>query len=297
MTATDTVTIDVLVTGGPDLVVTNITTMEATGIGGSNGKPKEGDKVKIQATIENVGQSSAASTSTAFTLDGVALAGSPVATGDVAAGTSVVVDLLWDTRGVRDAHTIGVSADSLNVVAESDEGNNNGNLPVTVRGNKVQNGDFEQSNAAGTGPEGWTGSSTGAGTTGYSEGGGTDGSSAVTITGTRKSVLLSGMPVWTSTPIAVTAGELLDLRVSVSSSGMSSAPGVGLVYLGAAGELLQTVRLLEVPLATQGFSTLEQSVTLPPGVAQVRVILFGFAATDTLTRGTVTFDDVGLFGP
>ena len=78
---------------------------------------------------------------------------------------------------------------------------------------------------------------------------------------------------------------------------MSSAPGVGLAYLGAAGELLQTVRLIEVPLATQGFSTLEQSVTLPPGVAQVRVVLFGFAPTDTRTTGTVTFDDVGLFGP
>jgi hypothetical protein len=38
-------------------------------------------------------------------------------------------------------------------------------------------------------------------------------------------------------------------------------------------------------------------VTLPPGVAQVRVILLGFAATDTRTSGTVTFDDVGLYGP
>jgi hypothetical protein len=119
----------------------------------------------------------------------------------------------------------------------------------------------------------------------------------VTITGARKSVLLAGMPTWTSSPIDVVAGELLELRVSVSSSGMSSAPGVGLVYLGAAGEVLQTVRLLEVPLATQGFSTLEQAVTLPPGVAQVRVILLGFAATDTRTRGTVIFDDVGLYGP
>jgi hypothetical protein len=45
-----------------------------------------------------------------------------------------------------------------------------------------------------------------------------------------------------------------------------------------------------------GFTTLEQAVTLPIGVAQVRVVLTGFAATDTATNGTVTFDDVGLFG-
>jgi hypothetical protein len=32
-------------------------------------------------------------------------------------------------------------------------------------------------------------------------------------------------------------------------------------------------------------------------VVKVRVVLFGFAATDLRTAGTVTFDDVGLFGP
>jgi M6 family metalloprotease-like protein len=296
---TDAATVQVTVTAAatPDLVVSGITTVASTGAGGKSGKPREGDKVIIRATIENLGAQAASSTTTAFTLDGAVLPDTPVTTGPVAGGESVQVDLLWDTRGVKDTHTIGVASDAGDVVDESAEGNNSATLEVTVRGNKVENGDFEQSNEAGTAPEGWTGSSTGAGTTGYSESGGTDGSSAVTITGTRKSVLLGEMPTWTSSPIDVVAGELLELRVSVSSSGMSSAPGVGLVYLGAAGEILETVRLLEIPLATQGFSTLEQAVTLPPGVAQVRVILLGFAATDTRTRGTVTFDDVGLYGP
>jgi hypothetical protein len=36
-------------------------------------------------------------------------------------------------------------------------------------------------------------------------------------------------------------------------------------------------------------------VTIPAGVANVRVVLKGFAATDTATQGTVTFDEVGLF--
>jgi hypothetical protein len=49
------------------------------------------------------------------------------------------------------------------------------------------------------------------------------------------------------------------------------------------------------PLTSVGFSTLEQSVTIPAGVATVRVVLTGFAPTDLATAGTVTFDDVGLF--
>jgi hypothetical protein len=49
------------------------------------------------------------------------------------------------------------------------------------------------------------------------------------------------------------------------------------------------------PLQTDGFRVLEQSVRIPPLVTQVRVVLTGFAPTDLATRGTVTFDDVGVF--
>ena len=108
-------------------------------------------------------------------------------------------------------------------------------------------------------------------------------------------VALSGMPTWTSAPIDVAPGETLSLRVSVSSAGLSSAPGVGLAYLGAAGQVLNTVRLVEVPLVTSGFTTLERTLSLPPGVVKVRVVLFGFSPADVATAGTVTFDDVGLF--
>jgi hypothetical protein len=182
-------------------------------------------------------------------------------------------------------------------VAEASEGNNSATLAVSVRGNKVESGDFEQPNAEGDAPEAWTGTDTGAGTTSSSDTGGSEGSRGASITGTGASTLLAGMPTWTSDPISVVPGELLELRVLVSSSGMSSAPGVGLAYLGPAGNLLDTVRLLNVPLATDGFATLDKVVTLPPGVAQVRDVLFGFTAGDLRTAGTVTFDDVGLFGP
>lgn len=298
LTATNTVTVAVTEpAGAADLVVASITTTENTGTGGNGKKPKEGDKVVIRATIANEGTEPADATTTAVTLDGVALAGSPVATGPIPAGGSVDVLLDWDTRGVKDSHVIGVDADSANDLAESSETNNAATLEVTVRGNKVENGDFERSDAEGQAPEAWTGTNTGAGSTSYSETGGSDGSKGATITGTGASTVLAGMPRWTSAPIAVTPGELLELQLRISTSGMSSAPGVGLAYLGPTGNVLDTVRLLNAPLATDGFASLTKLVSLPPGVAQVRVVLFGFAAGDLRTAGTVTFDDVGLFAP
>jgi len=72
-------------------------------------------------------------------------------------------------------------------------------------------------------------------------------------------------------------------------------PAIGLAYLGAAGEVLETVRVLTAPLSTDGFATLQESVTIPAGVAEVRVVLIGFGATDTNTSGKVIFDDVGLY--
>jgi M6 family metalloprotease-like protein len=293
--ATDSDMVTISVTGVPDLTVSSVTTAAGTGTAGS--KPKAGDKVVIRATISNVGSAAAAATSTSFTLDGVALPNSPVATGAIPAGGSVTVELAWDTRGVSGEHVIGVVADSGGVVAEAREGNNSGTLSVSVRGNKVTNGDFEQSNDAETGPAAWTGTSTGAGTTSYSEDGGSDGSSGASMSGTGGNAALAGVPTWTSSPVAVKPGELLDLRVLVSSAGMSSAPSVGLAYLGSAGKVLDTVRLLQVPLVTDGFATLEKSVTVPKGVTEVRIVLSGFAATDLATAGTVTFDDVGLYGP
>lgn len=295
---TDTDTVTVTVTGDPDLVVSGITTVQNTGNPDGKGKqPREGDKVIVRATITNEGTAAAGATTTSFELDGTAITGSPVATAPIPAGGAVEVDLDWDTRGVKGDHVITVAADAGNSVAESSEDNNESTLAISVKGNKVSNGDFEQSNAEGTGPEAWTGQSTGAGTTSWSEDGGTDGSHAAAASGNRKSAVLHGVPTWTSVPIDVTAGEVLSLRLSVSTSGTSSAPAAGLAYLGPAGELLSTVRLIDVPLQTDGFTTLEKMVTLPPGVAQVRVVLFAFAPTDTRTAGTVLFDDVGLFGP
>lgn len=114
------------------------------------------------------------------------------------------------------------------------------------------------------------------------------------MTGTGQSALLLGVPTWTSTPITVTPGESLTLSVDVSSVDLSSAPSVGVAYLGSAGEVLSIVNLVSVPTATAGFTTLQQVLTVPQGVAALRIVLTGFSPTEIHTTGTVTFDDVRL---
>ena len=270
----------------PDLQVTNIVA--------SSAKPKQGDRVTVTATVSNAGAAPAGASKTEFLLDGTSVLGL-VDTPAIAAGTSATVSVSWDTRGVKGQHTIRVTADQTGLVAESAENNNAGTFTFTVQGNKVKNGSFEQSNASGTAPDGWSGQSTGAGNASWSEGG-SDGSKSAATSGNGGNAASSGSPSWTSDPITVTPGEALTFVVSVSSLNASSAATAGLVYLGAAGNVLQTVNLLTAPLTTAGFAKLEQAVTIPAGVTQVRVKLVGFAPTDLRTSGTVRFDEVGLFG-
>lgn len=263
----------------PDLVVSGMTA--------SNNQARAGEKVTISATIANVGTESAPATTTEFLLDGTTVIGS-VATQALGAGQSATVSVNLDTPGMKGGHSVQATADRLDAADELDEGNNLGLLTFSIKGNKVSNPSFSQPSSTGSGPASWSGTSTGAGSTSWDGG-------SVSISGNGGSALAAGSPKWTSDPIAVTAGEALDLVVSVRSSSLSSAPGAGLAYLGALGQVLQTVKLIAAPVTTVGFQTLEQSVTIPAGVAQVRVVLNGFAPTDVATSGTVTFDDVGLF--
>ena len=281
----DTDTVTVTVTGRPDL--------EVVGVSAGNSKGREGEKVTLTATVRNSGSAEAPASKTEFMLDGSTVLGL-VDTAAIAPGQTRNVTVLWDTRSIKGRHTIRATADRNAAVSEVNEANNAGVLTVDVKGNKVENGSFEQQSTSGSGPEAWQGSSTGAGTATWSDGG-SDGSKSATVSGNGGNPALLGMPGWTSKPIPVTAGETLDLVTAVKSSGLSSAPTVGLAYLGAAGQLLQTVVVLTAPLSAVGFKTLEQTVTIPTGVAQVRVVLTGFSPLDTATRGSVTFDDVGLF--
>jgi hypothetical protein len=272
-----------------DLVVTAITTQSRVGAG---------DNAVIAATIANQGEADAAASQTRFVLDDATELGS-VDTPAIAAGASVDVQLNWATGGVKGDHVIGVLADAGAAIVESNEANNAATLNVSVKGNRVANGSFEQAGSSGDAPEGWTASSTSAGQSSWSESGADDESGApsmaATTTGTGGSALLAGSPTWTSAPIAVAPGEVLELVASVSVDGASSAPSIGLLYLSPLGGALQTVRLLSAPLSTDGFADLSSVVTIPSGVAQVRVVLIGFAPTDTRTAGTIIFDDIGLY--
>jgi PKD repeat protein len=271
----------------PDLVVSNITAA-------NNKNVREGQKVTITATVTNQGNDNAGSSKTEFLLDGTTVLGL-VTTDPIGADQSRNVSVQWDTRNVKGQHQIKVTADRNNEVTERVEANNSAVLNVTVQGNKVKNSSFQQANESGSGPSNWQRSESNAGTTSWSDNG-TDGSKAASMSGTGGNAALAGSPTWTSDPIAVTAGETLDLVVSVKAEGASSPASAGLAYLGAMGQVLDTVKLITAPLTTQGFATLEKTVTIPAGVAEVKVVLSGFAPTDLSTAGTVTFDDVGLYG-
>jgi hypothetical protein len=289
--ASDTATVRITVTAPnrPDLIVSNITV-------NNNKRVKEGDKVTIAATVANTGSADAPASQTQFLLDGATVLGL-VPTDPVPAGGSKVVSVQWDTRSTKGQHTIRVTADAgtPQTVVESNENNNFSTLTVNVQGNKAKNSSFEQPNSSGDAPEGWSGESTGAGNAAWSEGG-SDGSKSAATSGNGGNAGASGSPSWKSDPIAVVPGEVLTLVVSVESLGGSSAASAGLVYLGAAGQVLNSVTVLTAPLTTSGFAKLEQAVTIPAGVTQVRVKLVGFAPTDLRTSGTVRFDEVGLFG-
>jgi hypothetical protein len=269
----------------PDLRVTNMSA--------SNGRAREGDKVTLTATVTNLGNGAASASKTEFLLDNAIVLGL-VDTPAIQADQSTTVSINWDTRSVKGTHTIRGTADQTGLVGESNETNNSSMLTVTIQGNKVKNGSFEQPGSNGSSPEAWSGSNTNAGTTSWSNGG-SDGAKSVTITGNGGNVVLSGSPSWTSDPVSVIAGQSLSFSVSVKSTGASSAATAGLVYLGAAGQILNTITLVTAPVTTAGFNKLERLITIPQGVAQVYVKLIGFAPTDTATAGTVTFDEVGLF--
>jgi hypothetical protein len=177
-------------------------------------------------------------------------------------------------------------------VDESNESNNTARRTITVRGNRVTNGSFEQS-ANGTAPDSWSGSQ---GTT-YDTSGtnASDGSSAASVTGNGGAASLLN-PAWTSAPIAVTAGQTYNLAMNVKAQGLSSGPSLQVTYLDAAGSVLNKVTGITTSIT--GNSATQQvlgRVTVPAGVSQVRLTLTGFSATDLATRGTVWFDDVWMW--
>jgi hypothetical protein len=237
----------VIVERAPDLVVADATA--------TNNRPRDGERVTVTATVANTGDADAAASTTEFLLDGETILGT-VDTPAIPAGGNATVSVGWDTRGANGEHTIRITADSGGGVNESAEDNNVGTLTVTVRGNKVRNGSFEQS-SNGSSPDDWSSS----GQTSY------DGDSASAGPG----------GTWTSAPVDVVPGASYDLVASAAGS----LGTVVVQQLSAAGIVLASVSL-------PALGSLDTPVSIESGVAQLRIVLMG-GVTGT------TFDDVGLF--
>ena len=265
----------------PDLIVSNLTAQAA--------RP---GTTTLTAHVTNAGTAAASNVGVQF-FDGQTSLGNGNPVASLAPGATAQVTFAWNTRALNGEHVVAAVADPANTVAESNENNNRSTRTVTIRGNKVTNGSFEQS--SGSAPSGWS-STQG---TAYDTSGGhaSHGTKSVSATGNGGPASLLN-PAWTSAPIAVSPGQTYNLAVSLQTQSLSSAPSLKLVYLDAVGNILNTVTGIATNVTgTTGMQQVIDQVTIPEGVAQVRVTLLGFAPTDLTTRGTVWFDDVWMWQP
>lgn len=255
----------------PNLVVSALTS--------SDPRPHGGSSTTVTATVANIGDAEAAASTTQFSVDGTTVIGT-VATPALPAGGSANVSVTWSTRGVRGDHVVGATADSAAVIDESNEDDNAATLAVTVRGNHVTNGSFDQTGPTGQ-PSAWTPAGTGAGTAT-----GPDGSPAVSIA----AAIGAGSSSWTSDAFPVQAGLPLTVAASVRATGLSVPASVSLAFADAGGNVLATTTALASALTGSSFVPLEATVTAPAGAVAARVVL-----REASLSGSVTVDDVGVY--
>jgi hypothetical protein len=263
----------------PDLIVSNLTA-SATRPG----------QTTLTAVVSNIGTAPASSVVVRF-LDGQTLIANSNPVASIAAGSSTNVAITWNTRGLNGERVVAAVADPNNTVVELNEANNRGTRTITIRGNKVENGSFEQS--TGQSPSGWSGTqSTSYDTSGANA---SDGTKSAKATGNGGPATLLN-PAWTSAPIEVTVGKTYDLAMTVKTEGLSSAPSLKVTYLDGVGNVLNTVTGITTNVTgTSAAQLVMGQVTIPPGVTRLRVTLIGFSPTDLTTRGSVWFDDVWVW--
>jgi hypothetical protein len=242
----------------PDLQVQSVT----TAAGGGN-------STTITATVANNGTAAAGASKTKVVLDDATVLAT-VDTPLLGPGETAEISVDWNTAGVKGEHRIAVTADDAAAVGESDEGNNVGTLTVTVKGNKVKNGSFEQS-SSGSSPDNWSSS----GGTSYEQGG-SDG---------ERSVGAGPGGSWTSDPIEVTPGAAYDLEVAVSGA----TGGVAVDQLSATGQVLRTLTVPVTGLTAGVFGVVTGALTAGTDAVAVRIRLSG------PLLGTTHFDDVRLW--
>jgi hypothetical protein len=242
-----------------------------TDLAATQAKPRQ---TTLSATVANRGDADASDVVVRFRDGDTVIASStPV---DVPAGSDVTVTVGWDTARVKGDHRVTAVVDPDDTVPESDESDNELTRTISVRGNKVTNGSFEES-SSGSAPAAWSGS----GGTTYDTSGAyaSDGTAAVGLTGG----LLGAS--WTSAPVSVSPGERYDL--SLSFAGV--APTVAVSFLDRAGGVVSTLPLQ----LSAGGGALTGGLRVPTGATALRV---GVAAAPTLGTGRTTWvDDVWLW--
>ncbi len=216
----------------PDLTVTDITA--------SSQKVVAGDRVTVTATVRNIGTAPAVNVVVRITDNGTQL-GTIQTIASIPAGGTGTGTVAWDTRGIKGDRTIAATTDPANTIRELREDNNSASRVITVKGNKVQNGDFQAS--SGSAPSSWTPS----GNTTYPKS--SDG---------NRSVTAAAGASWTSAAIDVTAGK------SYGVDALSQGGTVSIQQLSATGSVLSTL------IGVTTFQALA-------GVTQVRVKLLGGA--------------------
>ncbi len=102
----------------------------------SNNKGSAAGRVTVTATIRNAGNATSTASRTKFVLDGITILGN-IDTPALAPNGSVDVTIQWNTQGLKDQHTIAVTADDAQQVNESNEANNSASAQYTLKGGKI----------------------------------------------------------------------------------------------------------------------------------------------------------------
>jgi subtilase family serine protease len=111
-------------------------TLGASDIGWVTEKVSGGDRVTFVATVHNTGTAAASAVKVQFAVDGVEVKTPSIA--QIASGAFSRASAVWDAKGRTGDHTVTVTADPANAIAEVAEGNNSASKTFTVKGNKVQ---------------------------------------------------------------------------------------------------------------------------------------------------------------
>jgi len=250
-----------------ELANLTVTSLEATA--------QQGRRVEVAMTLANDGAADAEGV-VVEVLDGETSIGTtkPVA---LEAGASREVTVLWDTAGKKGDREVTAVADPADEVPETDEADNRLTRTVSLKGNKVSNGSFEES-TDGDGPDGWTtGQDAAYDTTGAHS---SDGQAAVGLRGGLLGATL------TSAPVPVEAGETYRLALSTTAG---PSPSVKASFLDATGALLKAVPLD----TTVDKGQVLGSLTVPAGVSELRLSV---AAPPSADRTRTTWvDDVWLW--